>query len=546
MAPPNIRIDAPQNGTNFNYNSSVTINVTCNDSRSGASWAFTNDSRWDADSSPPFNLTSNAPLADQPYSLKVSCNDSAGNVNYSQVYFSVFPPEQVVSCGALGTPNRVYTLLNNVSSSGTCFTVSAQNLTIDCAGHEIDYATSAVGYGVYSEYHNTTIKNCTIVGGSASGLGSYAIFISGANQSTIANNVIQTNSQTAHGIQLLSASHSLVVNNSIAALGLYARGISVYSGSASNTFVNDNVTIGATSLYGIIFEKDGGSNFVSSSKVNASNGTYYGGAGIVFCDDAAPNYVNDSTVLFSNAYGCLATCNYASGYLYNDAITNTAYSPGQYDVLFWMGGVNQGTLNFINTAFNKTNVHFVQDNHFDVYWLADTHTVDQSGSDLPGVSVSISDVNGNLLYSGLTNSTGWLARQTILEYEQTNDSAITNFTPHWFNASKTGRNANNTASAVSENHVGSNAIVRTLYLQGNVTVYLNSPPDGQWNASRNISFAYTPEAWNYGFSNATLWTNFTGVWAAGNPNASAITNNSVNTITVNGTPEGQFIWNVEV
>ena len=93
--PPNVRIDAPANYSNFSGGNDVTINVTCDDSSSGASWVYTNDSHWNMDGSPPFNVTNNTALTGGAHSLTVYCNDSAGNVNYSQVHFNVLPPGSI-------------------------------------------------------------------------------------------------------------------------------------------------------------------------------------------------------------------------------------------------------------------------------------------------------------------------------------------------------------------------------------------------------------------------------------------------------------------
>ena len=44
--------------------------------------------------------------------------------------------------------NTVYTLQNNLTATGTCFTVGANNVTLDCAGYLINYSQSVVGYAI--------------------------------------------------------------------------------------------------------------------------------------------------------------------------------------------------------------------------------------------------------------------------------------------------------------------------------------------------------------------------------------------------------------
>lgn len=74
-------------------------------------------------------------------------------------------------------------------------------------------------------------------------------------------------------------------------------------------------------------------------------------------------------------------------------------------------------------------------------------------------------------------------------------------------------------------------------------VTLNAPNSGNITNVNPIVFQYTPTDDN-GFSNCSIWSNFSGTWASNNSNASAITNNSVNSITVSGIPSGYYVWNV--
>ena len=47
-------------------------------------------------------------------------------------------------CGDLTAPNTIYTLANNVSSTGTCFNVMANNVTLDCGGYAINYSYAGI------------------------------------------------------------------------------------------------------------------------------------------------------------------------------------------------------------------------------------------------------------------------------------------------------------------------------------------------------------------------------------------------------------------
>src|SRR3990172_9643122 len=83
------------------------------------------------------------------------------------------------ACGVLSSPNDVTTLTGNESIDGaTCFNVTAQNVTLDCAGYNITGNNTADTYGVYSNQLNTTVKNCAIQNFSE------AIYYDGADNGT--------------------------------------------------------------------------------------------------------------------------------------------------------------------------------------------------------------------------------------------------------------------------------------------------------------------------------------------------------------------------
>ena len=62
-----------------------------------------------------------------------------------------------------GTLTSNLTLTGNVASNGTCFTIGANNVTLDCAGYSIvGDITNVSANGVYSEYNYSVIENCVI------------------------------------------------------------------------------------------------------------------------------------------------------------------------------------------------------------------------------------------------------------------------------------------------------------------------------------------------------------------------------------------------
>jgi len=93
----------------------------------------------------------------------------------------------VGACGNLNTANTVYTLTANVNNDATCFTVQADNVTLDCQGYRINYSSAYNAYGVNNVgYNNTRIENCVFGQGNESVLYSAAVFCSKVVNCTVA------------------------------------------------------------------------------------------------------------------------------------------------------------------------------------------------------------------------------------------------------------------------------------------------------------------------------------------------------------------------
>jgi hypothetical protein len=84
--------------------------------------------------------------------------------------------------------------------------------------------------------------------------------------------------------------------------------------------------------------------------------------------------------------------------------------------------------------------------------------------------------------------------------------------------------------------------METPDLLPNVT--FNAPEDGNTSTSLTVQFNFTPVD-DGGFSNCSLWLNSTGSWAYNASNQSAISNNSVNTITLTFADNGTYTWNIQ-
>ena len=85
---------------------------------------------------------------------------------FSIVISSLFADTNLSGPGTLNKNGEYYRLTQDISASGTVFTISASNVTLDLNGHTITYNTSSRGAGIVVNSSNNTVKNGWILQGS--------------------------------------------------------------------------------------------------------------------------------------------------------------------------------------------------------------------------------------------------------------------------------------------------------------------------------------------------------------------------------------------
>src|SRR3989338_5186507 len=142
------------------------------------------------------------------------------------LYSSISFATGISSCQNLNTEGDTYTLTANVNTPAICFNITANSVTLDCAGFLINYSQSITGYGInITSKNNTIIKNCLITSltntvDSPSSHGIYAT--KDVYNTTIYNNTINIFSDSSgeanapFGVYFLTRVHnSSVYNNTI-------------------------------------------------------------------------------------------------------------------------------------------------------------------------------------------------------------------------------------------------------------------------------------------------------------------------------------------
>lgn len=192
-----------------------------------------------------------------------------------------FDPD-LTSCGTISA-SGTYNLLNNVDASGTCFTITASDVNLNCNGYTINFskAPTSTAYGILISSSNVRVDGCNIIvqnktAGSTStvaggiritnnnvnisntnvsidnGIYSYPVWISaGGNNINISNVVVDTTKSdrvgglirfaTGSAVENISIDRAVLTINSTNSLG--NTGACIYLTYANNVSItNSNLT----------------------------------------------------------------------------------------------------------------------------------------------------------------------------------------------------------------------------------------------------------------------------------------------------------------
>ncbi len=400
----------------------------------------------------------------KPFAIKLTFEvpkyeENIFNFTISGEEFIGFIDPDINSCSFLGVPNTVYTLVINVSSLGTCFTILANNITLNGNGYHINYSVAGTSnrYGIYIKGANqTTIKNFRkIFEENSNGIHKYGIYFDKAHEGIVNNVTIETIGISSDGIRINNGNDTKINNTKVITLGDSAVGIYLY-GSSSSIINNNNITTNKTSARGI--ELGARSNFnklsnniittegnestgilLDSSSINIINNniirTFNNNAEGINFADAQNNTINYSivTTLSNNASGIFIGGSSDGNLIYNSFFNSSLAN----DILFFW--TSAGTLNLTNVTLANNNVNFnpLSTSRLNVHWYFDAQVNDSSKNPLENVNVSAWDINNVLRFSDLTNNIGRIKQQALLEYVQNNTQKIyhTNYT---INATKDG------------------------------------------------------------------------------------------------------------
>ncbi|VVC02667.1 Right handed beta helix region [Candidatus Burarchaeum australiense] len=224
-------------------------------------------------------------------------------------------------------------LTEDITSTGTCYTIGADSITLDCNGHTLTGA--GTGNGVFNNgYDNVVIKNC-IINSFAKGI----YFQSGSNSAIFLNNTFNNNvdgiyvdhsdltsawnntiaSATNTGITLNVSQWSAVVNTTVRAAR--SRAIQLYQVNNSfvyNATLGTNLFIPATGIAGINVEECNGTTIANISLSSMSTGI---GINITLSNATR---IENSSIDNLFVYG-IQMVRSNNSFVYNSSLTNMSF-----------------------------------------------------------------------------------------------------------------------------------------------------------------------------------------------------------------------------
>jgi len=208
-----------------------------------------------------------------------------------------------LALGVAGT----YTLSSNLSiAGGTCVTIDADDVTLDCQSYTIDGNDTGSTYGINNPgFDDVTVKNCVITN-----FDSAVYYTTGADSGTIRNNTLTSNvrgvylsgsstgnivannsivSNTVSGVLILASSDNNITENNLSA---NSRGVQLTSSSSTgNRFANNIVDSSAE--YGIYLTGSANDNSFANNTVSLNT------EGIRLISSSDNNTFTDNTIIDS-------------------------------------------------------------------------------------------------------------------------------------------------------------------------------------------------------------------------------------------------------
>jgi parallel beta-helix repeat protein len=375
--------------------------------------------------------------------------------------FTLSTTGSLTTCANLTLANTEYTLQNDITGiSGTCFNITANNVTLDMNGFNITGDSSGSDYGVYvSGYNDTTIKNGMVYEFY------HGIYLANNNGNTIKN---------------ITANN----NEDVAGLG---SGISL--DLSSNNLIS-NITVENNGKWGVYISSSSGNTF---SNITAENNGDYG--------------IDITSGSLNNTFNKIKIYNHWGGILISGSSNNT----------FTDGNISDSSgpdVDLTSTSINNTLLNISYDSAMESvaagsqlirkwhYWA---YVNDSSGNAVQDAYILAYNKTGELLWNWTTNSDGFI-NQSLTDYENHggNRNYFSNYTVNATNStlSTTGHAFNSTNE---ENYLFDWFTLGTLDTTAPVVIF-NYPANASTSTNASLQFNVTITD-NINVTNASLYLN---------------------------------------
>ena len=453
-------------------------------------------------------------LEDGTYDYRAFAIDQYGNLNIT--------PQRAVTvarCNMNLTEN--YDLTSDLTCPRTAINIKANNVVLDCHGHEITYATADIsGNGINNSggYDYVTIKNCKIYEGAGETASKHAIrFGGGAIGGTIQNNTIETMGDSSRGISLTGSSNSnILTRNTITTNCAAAFGIYLYASTDSN-ITHNNITTSEEYAYGISFASSSNSNNISYNNVTTT-GSNNIGIWLSF---------SSNTLVRKNILNTSDTSIYATSSNSNNITNNTVTASGA-DGIYVAGTSNRLINNTVTSAGNGIQLNGA----LQATVLTNSITASSDGMLLVGASNNnitsntFGSVGGRDLYVPFAGSNGnFFIDQRIRSYNISGAGSILYFKNSTAGQIKFLQAISGIGSdlgavlKIQSNHIEVNSVAAPgLNKRANLTFY-------------NPSFSGCPAAFREGVACGAFCSNFGNVGTTYYFNVSQFTYYSVGDVT---------------
>ncbi len=492
-------VDQPTSGQTFTQDESTAIfNITTFEDMDDCLWSIdagvTNYSMTNATNSTYWSDI-NKTMVDGANTANFWCNASDDGEWFEYPVGITFEVDSVnvTVCRDLGVENRKYFLRNDITSCSDddCFYYTANNITLDGLGNKLEFTVSGEEF-----YH--------IIGDT----NSINTFVNNSKVENIILNITRNGTDEADFGAIEFWGNNFKVNNvtinvncshQTDCYGIFVGGeFTSYNSSITNSTINVNQDTVTQGSYGILMRAE-------NIQVKDCNVTLTGGN-------------SESTGI--NCLGLNLT-------IKDTIIDSTKYSlSGESGEVF---AINVSYLNNVSEYFSNP----VLTQNLTRIWYFRIHVNDSSG-DLDNAQVNIYNSTGSLVLSELTNSSGAIGKEELIEYINSGTKSFQ--TNHTINVSKAGYTTDST--------------IYNLTIEENVYHYVtlglsNTAPTTTMNFPSNATNISSPTSFNcsatdtQGLHNMTLY-----LW-----NGSTITNTTLMNGTLNSTifsqtlADGNYSWN---